>query len=361
MDSYDASADLYQRARSYLHVNCSHCHRFGAGGSALFDVRKEVPLDKTNTVNVRPNLGDFGIADGKIICAGDPARSVMLYRMAKLGRERMPHIGSEVVDEKGVELIRQWAAALPAGGTQPTPEAAAARADQAAALRQLESPDPAAPDFVAVERLLSSPGGALALVCELQAGRLNGPARQAAIAGGLSSHQDLVHDLFRRFDPNDSVADRLGPNASTARILALAGDPERGRHIFHETAGGLCAKCHRSTAGGIDFGPDLSHIAAKYNRADLLDNVLNPSKTIAQGFATYVVKTKSGDVFTGLLVKQTDQEIVLKDATLKETRVAARDVEKMTPQTVSAMPEGLLNDLTAQEAADLIAFLQTQK
>jgi len=362
VDPYDTSADLYERARSYLHANCSHCHRFGAGGSALFDVRKEVPLDKTNVVGIRPNLGDFGISGGKIICPGDPARSVMLYRMAKLGRERMPHIGSEVVDDKGLELIRQWAASVSGSESEPTPQAAAARAEQDAALRQLEAPGTAAPDVAAaVDKLLSSPGGALALVCELEAGRLIDPARQQAISAGISSHQDLVHDLFRRFDPNDQQADRLGPNINPAKILALTGDADSGRKLFHETAGSLCAKCHRSAAGGTDFGPDLSHIAAKYNRADLLDNILNPSKTIAQGYATYLVKTKSGDVFTGLLVKQTDQEIVLKDATLKETHVAAGDVEKITPQTVSAMPEGLLNDLTAQQAADLIAFLQTQK
>jgi putative heme-binding domain-containing protein len=362
VDPHDTSADLYERARSYLHVNCSHCHRFGAGGSALFDVRKEVPLDKTHTINVRPNLGDFGITDGKIICAGDAARSVMLYRMAKLGRERMPHIGSEVVDDKGVELISQWAASLPGSEAQPTPEAASARVDQDAALQKLESPGTAAPDLaVAVDKLLSSPGGALALICELEAGRVIDPARQAVISAGIASHQDLVHDLFRRFDPNDSAGDRLGPNINPAKVLALTGDAQRGRKLFHETAGGLCAKCHRTSEGGTDFGPDLSHIAAKYNRADLLDNILNPSKTIAQGFTTYVVKTASGDVFTGLLVKQTDQEVVLKDATLKETHVPAADVEKITPQTVSAMPEGLLNDLTTQQAADLMTFLMTQK
>jgi len=209
--------------------------------------------------------------------------------------------------------------------------------------------------------LLSSPGGALAVICDLEAGRLNGGSRQAAIDRGVNSHQDLVRDLFRRFDPNDQQANHLGPNINPAKILALSGDPESGRKVFHETAGGLCARCHRSTAGGADFGPDLTHIAAKYNRGDLLDNILFPSKTIAQGYATYVVKTKSGDVLTGLLVKQTDQEIVLKDATLKETHVPAADLEKMTPQTISAMPDGLLNDLTAQQAADLIGFLQTQK
>ena len=126
-------------------------------------------------------------------------------------------------------------------------------------------------------------------------------------------------------------------------------------------SGGLCARCHRTSDGGADFGPDLSHIATRYNRGDLLDNILNPSKTIAAGYASYVVKTGSGEVYTGLLVRQTEQEVTIKDATLKVTHIPANDIEKMTAQQTSAMPEGLLNELTAQQAADLLAYLQTQK
>ena len=132
--------------------------------------------------------------------------------------------------------------------------------------------------------------------------------------------------------------------------------------MFFELAARACAPSATRSAGqGTDFGPDLTHVATKYNRADLLDNILNPSKTIAPGYATFLVKTKSGDAFAGLLVSKTDQEVVLKDATLQQTRIPAADVEKVVQQPVSAMPEGLLRDLDAQQAADLLEYVSSLK
>jgi hypothetical protein len=81
---YDTSANLNERARSYLHVNCSVCHRFGGGGSALFDVRKELSSDKLNLIDVKPNLGAFELDDARLVCSGQPNHSVLLYRMTKL-------------------------------------------------------------------------------------------------------------------------------------------------------------------------------------------------------------------------------------------------------------------------------------
>jgi putative heme-binding domain-containing protein len=93
----------------------------------------------------------------------------------------------------------------------------------------------------------------------------------------------------------------------------------------------------------------------------LLDNIINPSKTIAEGFTTYVVRTKTGDVFSGLLTSKTADQITLKDPQLKIIRISSADVEKLAPQTISSMPDGLLGDLTPQQAADLLAFLNNAK
>src|SRR5581483_1830371 len=98
----DASADASARARSYLHVNCSHCHQFGAGGTTDIQLTYEPTVADMKVVDVRPVQGTFNIADARIVAAGDPYRSVLYYRMAKLGRGRMPHIGSEIVDEQGL-------------------------------------------------------------------------------------------------------------------------------------------------------------------------------------------------------------------------------------------------------------------
>jgi putative heme-binding domain-containing protein len=356
-DPYDAAADVTERARSYLHVNCSHCHRFGGGGSALFDVRKELPLDKANLVNAKPNLGGFNLDDPRIICAGSPARSVLIYRMSKLGRGRMPHIGSDRVDERGVALMRQWAIAL--ASTVGPPADSTATADHAAELRALNDPTKAS---TAADKLLSSTSGALALLAKLDEGKL--PAENATLITqkGIASQQDQIRDLFRRFDPTEQQTNRLGPNIDPARLLALQGDAERGRQIFYELAGtGLCARCHITNGKGTDFGPDLSHIASRYSRAEILDNILNPSKTIAQGYTTYNLQTKAGDLYSGFLITKTDQEVVIKDATLKVTHVPTSDVQKLSAQVISAMPEGLLSDLEAQQAADLLEFVSSLK
>jgi putative heme-binding domain-containing protein len=345
---YDASANLTERARSYLHVNCSVCHRFGGGGSALFDVRKELSLANLHLVDAKPNLGGFGLDDPRLVCPGDPNRSALLYRMSKLGRGRMPHIGSDVVDVQGLTLMRQWIASL---GNSPT---AQSRDADLAYLQQGSTS--------AAARLLSTTTGALMLVDAIDAGKLPRASIQEITARAAASDQDQIKDLFRRFDPAAQQVDRLGPNINPARLLALGGNPENGRRIFFEQSGnGLCARCHIISGKGLDFGPDLSHIASKYNRADLLDNILNPSKTIAQGYATYLVRTRSGDLYTGLLVKQTPQEIIVKDPQLKQTRIAISEVDKMVPQPISAMPEGLLSDLTAQQAADLLDFVTSLK
>ena len=363
-DPHDLTADLNERARSYLHVNCSHCHRFGGGGSALFDVRKELALEKMNLVNAKPNLGDLGVEEGQLVCAGDSDRSVMLYRMAKLGRGRMPHIGSDRVDVEGVELMRQWAVYLGGKNKAPAMVESAKRSNEIRArlLNAVVNSKIPVDAAVAADRLLSSVNGALMLLREIDGQKLPPAVALMVTTKGAAATLETVRDLFRRFDPADQSANRLGPNIDPAPLLGLRGDVEKGRKIFAEQGGtGLCVKCHIVNGKGMDFGPDLSHIATKYNRKDLLDNILNPSKTIAEGYATYLLKTKSGEVFTGFLISRSDREIVLKGADLKLIHVDAGDVQKLTVQSVSAMPEGLLGDLELQQAGDLLEYLGTLK
>ncbi len=344
---YDEKADLAERARSYLHVNCSHCHRFGGGGAALFDVRKELTNEKIKAIDERPALGGFGLDDGKLICSGEPNRSVFIYRTSKLGRGRMPQIGSEIVDEKGTQILRDWIISLKSSASKTVDDYSSA----------------------AIEQKLATSTGAMNLLDAIQSGKLAQPARKLALEKAIASPNENVRDLFRRFDPRDQYIIRLGTNIDQAKLVAMPGDAKRGRAVFESAtpgttpgtaATGLCASCHRVNGQGKDFGPDFSHIATKYTRAQLLENIVEPSKTIAEGFATFMIKTKGGDRLTGLLVRKNDTEVVLRDAT-KEHHFPAADVEKLTQQTTSAMPEGLLSNLTAQEAADLLEFLSTLK
>ncbi|MGP0066054.1 MAG: PQQ-dependent sugar dehydrogenase, partial [Isosphaeraceae bacterium] len=137
---YDESASLGHRARSYLQTNCAHCHQFNAGGAANIALGFDIPQEKTQTVNVRPIQGTFNIAGARIIAPGDPSRSVLYYRVAKLGGGRMPRLGADQVDERAVRMIHDWIAGMPArGGDSSTGGLAAASPEDRAALETIRA------------------------------------------------------------------------------------------------------------------------------------------------------------------------------------------------------------------------------
>jgi uncharacterized repeat protein (TIGR03806 family) len=110
-----AGATDDERARGYLHANCSNCHRAGSGaGAATIDLRVDRSLDATRTCNVAPQGGDLGVAGAKIVAPGDPSRSTLVARMRSLDPTlRMPQLATRVVDEVGVAAVEAWIRGLP--------------------------------------------------------------------------------------------------------------------------------------------------------------------------------------------------------------------------------------------------------
>jgi putative heme-binding domain-containing protein len=183
--------------------------------------------------------------------------------------------------------------------------------------------------------------------------------RRDVIAITRNSPQVEVRDLFERFIPEKDRVKRLGDVVDRAAILALKGDAVRGRLIFTANPGAPCKSCHKAGDAGESIGPDLTKVGSKYDKAALLDQVLEPSKTIEPQFVAYALEAKDGRVINGLLVERTDRAVVLKDAQGKTVRVPSPEVERLVPQSRSLMPELLLRDLTSQQVADLLEFLAT--
>ena len=363
---YDESADLERRARAYLQVNCSHCHQFNAGGTANIALGFEVPLEETKTVGVRPIQGTFNIPGARIIAPGEPERSVLYYRISKLGGGRMPRVGSNQVDERAVRLIHDWIA-----GMRPT-EKPVAGADRQGRCRRKTGPPLRAlkqaagaasePRTAAIRRLASSTHGGLMLHepgSTARRLRRSSGVRSAAIAG--TSPQVEVRDLFERFIPEGERIKRLGDSFDRAALLALKGNAERGQAVFATNPAAQCKTCHKLGPIGEAVGPDLSKIGTKYDRAAMLEHILEPSKTIDPQYVSYLVETKDGQVVTGVVTERTDAAVVLKDAQGKTVKIPRDQVEQLAPQSRSLMPELLLRDLTAQQAADLLEFLAGQK
>ncbi len=346
VDPYGDAEKADRRARSYLQVNCAHCHRFGGGGAALIDLRYDIPIGETRTLNVRPVLGTFDLPDPYIVCGGDPARSALYYRVSKLGRGRMPHIGSDVVDVRGTELLALWISDLKM--VLPGGEAASQRSRERGALSSGK-----------IDKLLESPSGTLDLVRMLPT--LSAKVRAEALAKGVGHPKDYVRDLFERYADPSQRRRRLGTTFDPAALLALTGDAERGRRLFAESAGLQCRACHRVGVGEDLLGPELTQIGKKYTRALLLENIVDPSKTIDPKYATALVETSGGAIVAGLVVREDAQELVLRDAEKKDLRIPKSSIQRRAVQSKSMMPDFLLQDLTAQEAADLLDYLQSLK
>lgn len=104
----DAGASLDARARAYLEVNCSSCHRPGGPSPAGIDLRAATPLAQTSLVDVAPGNGDLGLTNARRIAPGDRTRSVLWERLRRTDSTRMPTIGRDIADQAGVDLIGAW-------------------------------------------------------------------------------------------------------------------------------------------------------------------------------------------------------------------------------------------------------------
>ncbi|MFK8015636.1 MAG: PQQ-dependent sugar dehydrogenase [Gammaproteobacteria bacterium] len=102
------NARVDARARAYVHANCSGCHRPGGTGQGSADFRYSVDGSQMGILNALPVGGDLGVQGATLFAPGQPEMSIMSLRMHSLGTERMPPLGSSVVDVPGAQLIDQW-------------------------------------------------------------------------------------------------------------------------------------------------------------------------------------------------------------------------------------------------------------
>jgi len=327
---------LEKWVRSYLHVNCAHCHRFGGGGGqVVLELDHAKPLKETGILDVPPRQGDFGLPNARLIAPGDPLRSVLLYRMAKFGRGRMPHLGSEMPDGTALVRVASWINAL---GNKP--QILDNLLDPTEALKRYES---ALPSAISV--------GLKALLDE---------QRDEVLAAAAKLEPGPVRDLFEGYLPADPKGRKLGSNPRPSTILNLTGDAKRGEALFF--AKDLkCATCHKIGERGTAVGPELTGIGKTRSRAELLDSLLQPSARVDPQFAAYLVRTKDEKTVTGLLVKRDDRQVIIRDAENKEHVFAASDVDSVRPSRLSLMPDGQMSGLTPQEAADLLDYLTSRK
>ena len=119
-----------------------------------------------------------------------------------------------------------------------------------------------------------------------------------------------------------------------------------------------CQQCHAIYGKGNEVGPDLTG-AGRETLDAILTNVLDPSLVIGKGYEQYIAKTKSGKIVTGLLAEDSEKRVILKQAGGVLETISKDDLQKLSQQSISLMPEGLEKNMTEHEFCDLVAFLLT--
>ena len=139
------------------------------------------------------------------------------------------------------------------------------------------------------------------------------------------------------------------------------GDADRGASVFRDA---LCARCHRFGTSGPAVGPDLTHVAARFSRRDLLQSILAPAAVVAENYRNMLVVMKDGRSLTGRVLAEGDyrsQSLRLATNPLRPSEVVEinkQDIERSKTSDTSPMPAHLLDTFDAQAVLDLLAFLE---
>ena len=149
--------------------------------------------------------------------------------------------------------------------------------------------------------------------------------------------------------------------AATEARTRLAAAVARGERVFQEA---LCSRCHRVGARGPAIGPDLTHVAQRFSRRDMLESMVRPSLSVAESYRNVRVVTEGGQLWTGRVVSAGDyrsQSLKLNTDPLRPSQtveVDKRTIAEFVELGTSPMPEGLLDPFSREEIADLLAYLE---
>jgi putative membrane-bound dehydrogenase-like protein len=183
-----------------------------------------------------------------------------------------------------------------------------------------------------------------------------GPTGYKPQTEAVAAWSDWVHKQYP-----DAAAAALGAVQSDLALTKLmmakadwtAGDPTRGALLYNKRA---CMQCH---GGRTALGPDLTGVTGRFSKEDLFTAIVAPSRDVSARYQTTIIATKDGKSFSGLIVYEAVDGLLLRNATHQTFRIETSQIEERRKSPVSLMPAGLMKDATPADYADLYAYLAT--
>jgi putative membrane-bound dehydrogenase-like protein len=176
----------------------------------------------------------------------------------------------------------------------------------------------------------------------------------------LANYQSWYAEKFPAAPPAKLPVDAGRDRWSYDELLAFIdsdagqrGSSQRGAQIF---AKAQCASCHRMGAAGETLGPDLTTVAQRFQRKEILEAIVYPSHAISDQYVTRVV-VAGGKSYEGLVTQRGQLGVTVLLASGKKVDISHDEIDDIQTSNVSVMPTGLLNALTLDQVADLFAYL----
>ncbi len=144
------------------------------------------------------------------------------------------------------------------------------------------------------------------------------------------------------------------------RMLISGGDPAKGRETYEGHVLAQCGRCHEGGGEGVQAGPVLDGIGGRHDSLYLLESLIDPSASMAQGYENWQIVTAEGDQIFGRLIKQTSESWMLHSADGMKHVLPVQNITESKLVSVSSMPP-MGGVLSAFELRDLVAYLQQKK
>jgi putative membrane-bound dehydrogenase-like protein len=181
---------------------------------------------------------------------------------------------------------------------------------------------------------------------------LDDPDKDVAKA---ADHAAKAMKLEKKTAASGPLVSTLKPADIIAQVLKTKGDVGLGEQIF---ARATCVACHTTKEDEAQKGPYLGNIAQTYKRAELAEAILDPNKSIAQGFATNLIVTKKGESQMGFVTFESADKVTIRTITATEHSFHPNDIAQREKPPISMMPPGLMSNFTIREFASLLDYLE---
>ncbi len=216
---------------------------------------------------------------------------------------------------------------------------------------------PLEPRKLAVRKLGDLYGGCKTIIQWAESKKYDRLLEPAMVAAIYSARWNDIRAQARKLFPLKTPKGKPMPNV--AQLVRKRGDRKQGQIVYAKA--GTCATCHVVNGVGKTVGPDLSEIGKKLSKTAMYESILFPSASISHNYEMWRVTTTDGELIDGVLVSETDKEIVLVDAKANRLTIKTENVDEKVRQKISIMPDNLREAMTDQQLVDLVEYLMSLK